>query len=185
MLAEAGQPLSPPARRPEEGAEPRPLGPSASVSRASLLPARMRFEVGTWLGLAEAGAPLSPWKGRSWLRFFPELGRSGGGGGGAGDRPGRTTKVHFSRVYSLLTLALGGHVSLRSPGLQLPGARQPKPGNQIWGAQLGRGGRAGRWARANLAPALGCAHILSLTMALQLRWETQPNSRVLGSHSRS
>lgn len=44
---------------------------------------------------------------------------------------------HKDSLLRSQQLGLGGHVSPRGPGLQLPGARQLKPGNQIRGAQLG------------------------------------------------
>lgn len=86
--------------------------------------------------------------------------------------PGRTTKVRFSGVNTSVS---GGHVSPRGPGLQLAGARQPKPGNQIWGARLAQGSLAGRWARGTSAPASGCAHIPPWTSAL-------PSPGVSGLH---
>lgn len=79
---------------------------------------------------------------------------------GAEDPGGRAVLCHKgSLLPESQQLGLGGHVLPGGPGLQLPGAKQPKPGNQIRGARLGRGGRAGRWARGASAPASGCAHI--------------------------
>lgn len=160
-----------PARRPEEGAEPRPRGPSAQRHRDPL-PLRKPAASGSAHGqarpLSEAGAPLSPWEERAWLRFSPELGIPDTGWGGGPRGTGRAVPQRFASPERQ-QLGLGGHVLPGNPGLQLPGARQPKPGNQIRGARLGRGGRAGRWARGASAPASGCAHIPPSTTALEPR----------------
>lgn len=90
------------------------------------------------------------------------------GGGGAltldgAEGPGvRAGPRHKGLLLPRVQLSPGGHVSPRSPGLQPPGARQPKPGNRLLGARLG--GEAGlALGQRKLGPVFGCAHIPSLT----------------------
>lgn len=161
---------SQPARRPEEGAEPRPRGPSARTNRDPFPPGKHAASSSAHSQTRPSlkqGATLSPWEERSWLRFSPELGTPDTGWGGEPRGTGCVVLQRFAPPSQ--QLGLGGHVLPWGPGFQLPGARQPKPGNQIRGARLGRGGRAGRWARGAWAPASGCAHIPSSTTALRPR----------------